>query len=90
MWPLLLGHFAFGLSAGLLTGMSKSPVVSTVLPLMFAFAGGSVLALTTVAGLTTEDENLLGFQLLWFAIGTIAGVFWGRRTTGLPLTGSRC
>ena len=79
-----MGHLAFGVATGLLTGMSKSPVVSVILPLMFTFAGGSVLALTTVAGLTADDKVLLGLELLAFAIGIIGGVFLGKEAGELP------
>ncbi|MCZ6484309.1 MAG: hypothetical protein O6826_01265 [Acidobacteria bacterium] len=40
------GLIVFGLLTGGLTGMSKSPVVSAVLPLLFTFAGGSVVTLS--------------------------------------------
>lgn len=74
---LFAGLALFGLTIGLLIGMTKSAVVAGVLPLLFTFAGGSILALSTGEGRTAEQLDTLGKQLAGFGIGTIAGVLFG-------------
>ena len=87
---LFLGLIVFGLLVGGLTGMSQSPVVSAVLPLLFTFAGGSVVTLSM--GRPPGDLELLGKQLVVFGIGTALGVFLGillrRAGYPLPISGS--
>lgn len=89
MDSLLGGHFAFGVLTGLLTGMSESAVVSVALPLLFTFAGGSIVALSVAEGVTPEDHALLGGQLLWFSVGAVLGLIVGmllrKAGAGLPL-----
>jgi hypothetical protein len=74
---LLGGQLAVGLLAGLLTGLSQSPVVGAVLPAILTLAGGSVLALSVAEGTSDADHQLLGLQMLAVAIGTTIGVFVG-------------
>lgn len=74
---LFAGHLIFGLAIGLMVGMTKSAVVSGVLPLMFTFAGGSIVALSIGANRTAEQLDTLGKQLAGFGIGTIIGVLVG-------------
>ena len=90
---LIAGHIVFGLVIGLLTGMSQTPMVSTVLPLLFTFAGGSVVTLSVATGRTDEHRQLLGQQLVTFGGSTALGVYLGilLRLSGhlcLPLIGS--
>lgn len=86
---LLAGHIAFGLTIGLMIGMTKSSVVSTALPLLFTFAGGSVTALSTGTGRTTAALETLGIQLTGFGIGATIGLLVGvtlkKLTFELPL-----
>ena len=85
------GLIVFGLLTGGLTGMSKSPVVSAVLPLLFTFAGGSVVTLSMAEGRTPDDLELLGQQLVAFGGSTALGVFLGillrKADRGLPFSG---
>ena len=48
-------HVLFGLTIGLMGGMSKSAVVSAALPLLFAFAGGSIVTLS-ITGEPTDAQ----------------------------------
>jgi FtsH-binding integral membrane protein len=74
---LLGGQLAVGLLAGLLTGLSQSPVVGAVLPGILTLAGGSVLALSVAEATSDADQQLLGQQMLAVVIGTAIGVFVG-------------
>jgi uncharacterized membrane protein AbrB (regulator of aidB expression) len=74
---LLTGHLVFGLTIGLMVGMTKSSVVSGVLPLLFAFAGGSIVALSIGENRTPEQLETLGKQLGGFGIGTVIGLLVG-------------
>jgi uncharacterized membrane protein (GlpM family) len=83
-WPLtsvfgwfFAGHVVFGLTVGLMVGMTKSSVVSGVLPLLFTFAGGSIVALSVGQSRATEQLDMLGRQLVGFGIGTIVGLLVG-------------
>lgn len=71
------GHVLFGLTIGLMVGMSKSAVVSAALPLLFAFAGGSIVSLSITGEPTDAQLDTLGKQLAGFGIGTIIGVLVG-------------
>jgi len=82
----LLGMIALGLLIGLLVGMSLTPVVSTVLGLLFAFAGGSVVA--TIKNKTTQELRFLGQCItsvsLSIILGAAAGIYvreydWGQK-----------
>jgi hypothetical protein len=74
---LFTGHVIFGLAIGLMVGMTKSSIVSGVLPLLFTFAGGSLVALSTGENRTSAQLETLGIQLSGFGIGTIIGVLVG-------------
>jgi uncharacterized membrane protein (GlpM family) len=86
---LFAGHVIFGLTTGLMVGMTKSPVVSGVLPLLFTFAGGSIVALSIGADRTEEQLYTLGKQLVGFGIGTsvglLVGIFLSKMEIQLPL-----
>ena len=71
------GHVVLGLLVGGVTGMSKSPLASTLLPLLFTFSGGSVVALSVIEGTTPQDLALLGQQPVAFGLGTIVGLACG-------------
>ncbi|MEM9065408.1 MAG: hypothetical protein AAGB51_07960 [Planctomycetota bacterium] len=75
------GAFALGLAVGLLTGLSQSPVVGVLLPLLFGTIGGTgglFLAKANLA-VNTGGSNVgtTGLAAGMLAIGTIVGVFWG-------------
>jgi len=71
----ILGQAAFGLLIGVFVGLSVSPVVATVIGLLFAFVGGSVLAL--VKGKTTEELSLIGKSIVSISVTMIVGAFIG-------------
>lgn len=74
---LFTGHVLFGLTVGLMVGMTKSSIVSGVLPLLFTFAGGSIVALSIGESRTAEQLDTLGRQLGGFGIGTTVGLLVG-------------
>lgn len=72
---LIAGHAILGVTIGAMIGLSKSHVVSAALPLLFAFAGGSIIGLS--AGRTEAELTLLGQQLTFFSAGVLAGMIAG-------------
>jgi uncharacterized membrane protein AbrB (regulator of aidB expression) len=74
---LFAGHVIFGLTIGLMVGMTKSSIVSGVLPLLFTFAGGSIVALSIGDNRTDKQLDTLGKQLAGFGIGTSVGLLVG-------------
>ncbi|MGH8691593.1 MAG: hypothetical protein ACREUS_11265 [Burkholderiales bacterium] len=86
---LFAGHVMFGLTVGLMVGMTKSSIVSGVLPLLFTFAGGSIVALSIGEDRTAEQLDTLGKQLAGFGIGTsigvLVGIFLSKSGVELPL-----
>ena len=74
---LFAGHVIFGLTVGLMVGMTKSSIVSAVLPLLFTFAGGSIVALSIGDQRTADQIVRLGQQLAGFGIGTSIGLLVG-------------
>ena len=74
---LFAGHVLFGLTVGLMVGMTKSSIVSGVLPLFFTFAGGSIVALSIGDNRTAEQLDTLGRQLAGFGVGTTIGLLIG-------------
>lgn len=79
------GHVIFGLTVGLMVGMTQSSVVSGVMPLLFAFAGGSIVTLSMDDNRTPQQLETLGRQLAGFGIGTIIGLFVGVALTKLDI-----
>ena len=86
---LFAGHVLFGLTIGLMVGMTKSSIVSGVLPLLFTFAGGSIVALSIGDDRTAQQLDTLGRQLAGFGLGTsiglLAGVALQKWNISLPL-----
>lgn len=74
---LLAGHVLFGLTIGLMVGMTNSSIVSSALPLLFTFAGGSIVALSIGDNRTAEQLDTLGKQLAGFGLGTSPGLLVG-------------
>ena len=72
------GHVLFGFTIGLMIGMTKSATVSSALPLLFSFAGGSIIALSSTNN-PTDPQQLatLGHQLCGFGSGTSVGLLLG-------------
>jgi uncharacterized membrane protein len=60
-----------------MVGMTQSAVVSAALPLLFTFAGGSIVTLSIGETRTDAQLETLGMQLAGFAIGTIVGILAG-------------
>jgi hypothetical protein len=86
---LLIGQAAVGLVAGLLTGLSQSPVVSAVVPAILAFSSGSVLSVSVAESTGADDQDLIGEQLIILAASIFLGLILGRIIAklggGLPL-----
>jgi hypothetical protein len=71
---LIIGLGCLGLLVGLMVGLSISPVVGAVLSLVFAFAGSSIIVLTT----KREGElALIGKCLTSFSLTMIAALIIG-------------
>lgn len=82
----IVGQSLFGLLIGVFAGLSISPLVATLIGLIFVFVGGSLLS---VLKERTEDERmLLGKSIAMFSlfmvIGTLSGIFL-RTNDGLTL-----
>ena len=69
------GCFLLGIVIGILAGMSVSPIVATVVSLLFAFTGGSIIVL--IKGRSAEELRLIGLSVSTLAIGIIIGVVTG-------------
>jgi hypothetical protein len=74
MW-VITAFAALGLVVGNLVGLTATPVVASVLGLLFAFAGGSIL--TFFHKYTHEDRNAAARGLLALALGCLVGVYAG-------------
>ena len=72
---LIIGQSLFGLLIGALVGLSISPVVSTVLGLLFAFIGGSLLVL--LKGKSDSELELIGKSITALSLFMILGVILG-------------
>ena len=81
-----LGVFSIASIIGLLTGLSASPVVSVLIPLIFGLitAGGAIYIArgAETAGTTTPSDRqeralVLGVQLIAFSLGFILGLWPG-------------
>lgn len=71
----LIGCLSLGLLIGFMAGLSISPVVSTVLSLVFAFTGGSVIVL--VKGREASELQLIGQSLAAISVAMVLGVVFG-------------
>lgn len=70
-----LGQAAFGLLIGLFVGLSVSEVVVSVIGLLFAFVGGSILVL--IKGKTDRQLSVIGVSVTVLCMFIIAGTFSG-------------
>ncbi len=76
-----LASLLLGSCVGILTGLSQSPVVGVLLPLLFGALGGTgglFLARTDIANQSQKQTIMFtSVAVAMLAIGTIAGVFVG-------------
>lgn len=80
------GAFLLALTLGILTGISASPVVAVIIPLVFSIltAGGAIYVIRGGAAETPSNSidqrmraGFLGKQLTVFALGFIVGLWTG-------------
>jgi hypothetical protein len=74
MW-ISLGFFTMGLLVGNLAGLSATSVVSQIIGLFFALAGGSVIAF--LKGLEKEEQKMAGQAMLSASAGALLGIYVG-------------
>lgn len=72
---LPVAFLVLGFLVGNLVGLSSAEIVTALVGLLFAFAGGSVIAL--LRRLTPEDRGLAARALLSLSIGCLAGTYMG-------------
>lgn len=72
---LYVGQAIFGLLVGVTVGMSKTPIVATLLGLLFAFIGGSVIVM--IKGRTEGELELMGKCITALALFTLLGIWVG-------------
>jgi len=72
MW-MNLGFFMMGLFVGNLAGLSATSVVSQMIGLFFALAGGSIIAF--LKKLQKEDRKVAGQALFAASVGALLGVY---------------
>ena len=72
---IILGCLSLGLIIGFMTGMSVSPTVTTVIGLIFAFTGGSVIVL--IKGRDPDELALMGKCLSALALAAAFSVMVG-------------
>lgn len=78
MW-IISGLAALGFLIGNLVGLTASSVVTPLLGLLFAFAGGSVLGL--LHKINDRDRQIAGASLLALSIFCLGGMYLGILTT---------
>lgn len=75
---LYIGQALFGLVIGFMVGLSVSPVVSTIIGLMFAFVGGSIIVL--IKGRSDDELEVTGKSItamsLLMMLGLVAGIIF--------------
>jgi hypothetical protein len=78
MW-IVIGLGALGFLIGNLVGLTAHSVVTAVLSLVFAFAGGSVIAL--LGKVATHDRTLAGQAICALSLTCVIGVYAGIATS---------
>jgi hypothetical protein len=71
---IILGFACLGLLVGVLTGLTSSPITTTILASVFALGGGSLVPLVSKS---EAERKLLGALLSGFALFCLLGVFAG-------------
>lgn len=73
------GTFAMALVIGLLSGVSASPVVAVIIPLLFSAvtAGGAVYAFNANENVAASRKTFLGINTLLFSVGFLLGLWLG-------------
>lgn len=78
---LFLAMLALGATIGLLVGLSRTPVVATVLPLLFTLIGGAggffVLRTDFTQNAARQSIDAYALSVIAFSVGTISGLFLG-------------
>jgi len=74
MW-VIIGLFLLGLLVGNLVGLTAQSVVTPLLGLLFAFIGGSVIAM--VGKLPPADRRLAGQCIIALSLGCLIGTYGG-------------
>lgn len=74
MW-VVIGLFLLGLLVGNLVGLTAQSVVSSLLSLLFAFIGGSLIAL--LGKLSPSERGLAGQCIVALSIGCLIGTYGG-------------
>ena len=64
-----------GIVAGQLTGQSREPVVSAVIPTVLTFIGG--LLIYILSSEKVKNQNLLSVSIIAFTFTLLVGTFWG-------------
>jgi len=65
MW-MILGFGALGFLVGNLAGISSAQIVKTLLGMLFAFGGGSIIAF--LKGINAHDRKVAGASVFAFCI----------------------
>jgi hypothetical protein len=71
---IIVGFSCLGLLVGVLTGLTSSPVTTTILASVFTLAGGSLVPLLSKSD---AERKLLGSLLSGFAFFCLLGVLTG-------------
>ncbi len=72
---LAAGFVSLGLLVGSIAGLSTSELTTTLLALLFAMVGGSVIAF--IKGLDDDSRRAAGLALAAFSIAATVGVYAG-------------
>jgi hypothetical protein len=74
MITIVVGYACLGLLVGMLTGLTSSPITTTVVASIFTLAGGSI---APFIGKPNAERKILGASLSGFAILCLLGVLSG-------------
>jgi hypothetical protein len=74
MW-MVFGFGALGFLIGNLVGLSSTPIVKSVVGLLFAFGGGSIIAF--IKGIDAHDRKIAGASILALSLACTFGVYSG-------------
>lgn len=75
-----IGFAGFGLCVGLYVGLSVSPIVNSVVSLLFAFLGGSIVLL--IKDRTNDELNKIGASVFVMSLMMIIGALGGMNLRG--------